>query len=1012
MPTPAELLAQKHSAFSEEPETPIVSATESSAPSSAPSEPSTQEFDTDEDSAPNGAMKKISIDDETFFPALGVSVGATPGKWGPFLSNGRKSGPITQSSFKPAVKSSTTQLTFIVDAAEQLPVSKNDMFKIISKIKSSYDVKVESTFSAATNKRTFLLSGPASTIQKAKKDLIKQLTKPVKIEFGIPFKLISTVIGSQGRTLKPILESTGVKIDIARTGNNESSDDDDIFGNLSTVVIEGDLDSCKQAQQKIMAIVNEHTQNLTVKVPVSETLKRFVNLELKQQLPLDVEVDLPLEDSKSSALYLSGPRESVLEAKDAANTIINFLGTRIVTEERTVPKSIHQFLDKDKIFSNTGVLVDVPAEDSSTTVVKFIGLKDNIPKAISFGKQLSQDYAIDSLDLARSHGGNYLHAKALTAFFIYTGLFDSLSSKTDVKIKAPTYASLADDTQKSVNLEFVCHKDAKDSLKSVRREIVEMVNKTTPSFVRVVTDIDSFVLDSLDTTVADEKNVKIVPLGKLAGLTNKIILLYQPSDEEFLPSLKETNETLDAVDHSLDNLRTLSQDLSHQVLPMASADQELLAANSLNVILSKYGSSINIKLHQNSEESSADELLVVGYKNEISKVVDELKQAIDEIKNYETASKYNHTIEFPTSQLSRLIGQKGGHLQGLQDQFNIKIDVFKGEDAAVGDKTQVKLTGLKSNVDECEKKLSQLAKKWVDEKTVVLKIEKKYHRKLIGPSGVYVHRLNKKYNVNIKFPFENATGHQDEVVITGPSKGVSKAEEELRELWQYEKDNGFRETLKIPNSILPRLIGKSGEQVKDLSIETGADIKRLREKSNDETAEFEITGTKESIRAAVKKINSIVDRIQNEVTETIEVDTKWHKHLVGPGASKKTEIILNACGPNDEADFRRLLQVPAAGSNSTKIVCQGNRVVVEKIIQQVNKIIFDLENVTSETVSVPKKKHSLIIGPGGTVRRALELEHHVRVNVPKIDQQSDDVVVRGSPQNVEKAKAAIQKLVS
>ncbi|KAG7884542.1 hypothetical protein KL938_001669 [Ogataea parapolymorpha] len=1011
MPSPAELLAQKHSAVSEDPETPLISATESSAPSSAASEPTTYELDVEVDSVASSQDKKVSIDDETYFPALGVSIGSAPAKWGPSMSNGRTVSTNTPSTFKPAVRSSNTQLTFIVDAAEQLPVSKNDLFKIISKIKATYDVKVESTFSATTNKRTFLLSGPVSKIQSAKKDLIKQLTKPVKIEFGIPFKLISTVIGSQGRTLKPILESTGVKVDIARTGSNEAADDGDIFSNLAKVVVEGDVESCEEARQKIMSIVDQHTQNLTVKVDVDEKLKRFVNLELKNQLPPDVEVDLPLENSRASSIYLSGARETVLVARETAKTVIDYLAKRIVVEERTVPKMVHQFLDAEKIFSTVGVLVEVPEFDSPSTTVKFIGLKENIPKAVALGKELSQEYATDFLDLARSHGGNYMHAKVLTAFFVYTGMFDALSAKYNVKITAPSYKSLVDEQTKTVVLEFVCSKSEKEALKSTRREIVDAVNKITPSFVRLIDDIDTLALDKLDETVANEKSVKIVPLGKLSGVGNKIVLLYQASDDEFLPSLKETNEILDAVDQSLDELRAFSRDITYEVLDMQSADQEKLQGHILKVLLSKFGSDIQIRFHQNKDGVSDDQLVVVGFKKDVPKVIGELKQAIEDVKNYETASKYNQTFAFPTSQLSRLIGHKGGNLQSLQEEYNVQIDVQKGEDATVGDKTLVKLTGLKVNVEECEKKLTQLGKKWANERTVVMKIEQKYHRKLIGPSGVYVHRLNEKYNVVIKFPFEDATGHQDEVVIKGPSKGVAKAEEELRELLQYEKDNGYKETIKVPIAILPRVIGKSGEQVKDISADTGVDIKHLREKSDGESAQLELTGTKEGIRAATKKINSIVDRIQNNVTESIDVDSKWHKYLVGPSASKKREIILNACGPNDEADFRRLLQVPPAGSNSTKIVSQGNKAVVEKIIEQVKQIVYDLENVVDETVLIPKKKHALLIGSAGMVRRGLEAEYHVRIDIPKIKQESDEVHVRGSPENVEKAKAAMQKLI-
>ncbi|GME70719.1 unnamed protein product [Ambrosiozyma monospora] len=1036
-PTSAEVEGDSSAPVASSAAAAIAAAQASAAPTTAPA------------TKPAPKKKVVSINDEELFPALGSGASvAAPLSWGKAIKNSKSkpsssSKPSSGSNFKPAVKSSSTQFTFIIDADQQVNFSKADIFKIFSKIKSEYGVSIESTFSSATNKRTFLLNGPIHSIHRAKREVVKRLTKPIKMEFGIPSKLRSTVIGAQGKTLKPILESTGVKIDISRPGDVSASatatpegtpapasterdltEEEELFGELITVTVEGDIEGCEDAKRQILNIVNENTKTLSVRVPVEDKVKAFINNELKSltSLPTDIELTAPTANSKASNILLSGPRESVVDARNQIKSLLVHLDSQIVVENKSVPKSVHQFLDADKILENSNVVVVTPPQDSASTIVQFIGKKSDIPGAVAFGKSLAANYTTDSLELSRSHGGNVSHAKCITAFFEYSKFLEQLSEKYDVKITAPSYASLANDEIKTVTIQFVCHQDAKDTLKKVRKEIVETVNKITPNFVKVIDDIESFVIgNKLDKTVAIEQNVAIVPLGQLAGFSNKLILIVQQDDEDFLPSSEEISGKLEAVNKSLDPLRKLSGEVASEVIELSNEDQKHLEGNTLKLLLSKFDNgSIEIKLHQNKEGPSADEIYLIGYKSNINKAIKDIEQAIEDVKNYEIASKYNVQVEFPTSLLSRLIGQKGANLNQLRDEYDVKIDVLDDAEVSKDGLTAVKLTGLKTNVDEAQKRLHQLSKKWLDEKTVTLKIEQKYHRKMIGPSGVYVNRLQDKYNVTVRFPYENSKEqNKDEVIVRGPSKGVAKVEEELKDLLKYEMENGFKETISVPVKVLPQVIGRAGEHIKDISADTGVEINQQRGDAAAEKekasgfAEFELIGSKAGIKAAKAKINGIVSRVENYTTVTVPVDIKWHKNLIGPSGMTKREIILGAGGADLSGnEFRRLLQVPNKGSDSKDVVCSGDKHIVEKVVKRINEIVHDLENVTTEALEIPKKKHRLLIGAGGSVRRGLEEEFKVRVSIPRVDVESDVVKIHGAPDKVELAKERILKLTA
>ncbi|VEU23354.1 DEKNAAC104631 [Brettanomyces naardenensis] len=1057
MSTPAQLLAKKHAEAevvpvpAPAPVTPITTptppATTSSTSVSSADSPSTlatdvsaaeESFSSATSAVPVAGKKKhvkkiISMDDDEAFPSLGSSVGAAPPlSWGVSSNGNKKNGGYAQaaaasstSTFRQAFKSSNTQLTFIIDADQQVELPKADIFKIFSRIKQLYGVNIESTLSSATNKRTFLLSGPASSIQDAKRNLLKKLTKPVKIQFAIPSSLRSAIIGSQGRTLKPILDATRTKIDIERSNEDESpdvDDDDDVFGKMLTATVEGDIAGCEEAKSRILAIVNEHTKTLSVRIAVDPELKSFLPGSVdKLNFPRDLEITYPDVGTKSANILVSGPREGVLDARDQIKQLLVTLGSTIVTEEHDVPKRVHSLLDAQKVFENTNVIIKVPGNDSESDTVQFIGAKDQIPAAMAYAKQLCANYFVDSLDLARSHGGNSPHAKSLTAYFVYTKFLDELSAKYGVDVSAPSYASLANDDIKTVTVTFTCPKEKKDVLKQVRKEVVDSVNKITPNLVRVVTDIDSFVFTRIGNVIAVENGVSIVPLGSLSGSGNKLILILQQSDDEFLPSGQEIQQKLDSVDSSLDDLRELSKTVVSKVIPADSEDQEHLSGKTLEVLLGKFEpNSIEIKLHQNASGPSPNEIFLRGFKLAVDPAVADISQAIEDIKNYEEACKYNFTISFPTKHLSRFIGHNGNHLNELREKYDVRLDVLdetseKDKDKDEDGVTPVLVTGLKRNVDECIKHLDDLSKRWSDEKTIVMKIDPKYHRRLIGSGGVYVNKLQDRYKVSVRFPHENDKDHKDEVIIRGPSKGVSKAKGEMKELLQYEQENGYSETIKVPTEALSRLIGKNGEQIKDISAATGASINNLKASQEQEKkqgfAKFEIVGSRSGIKNAKDSIQNIIDRVENFTTVTIKVDPKWHRYLIGPGGSTKRQIILKAGGSDDNVyEFRKYLQIPSRGSDSDEIVCSGDKKIIDNIVGEVERIVAEQESITTEVVQIPKKKHRLLVGPGGSVRRSLEEEFKVNISIPKVNVESDDVKIRGLPDQIVKAKAKIEEL--
>ncbi|CCH43932.1 hypothetical protein BN7_3487 [Wickerhamomyces ciferrii] len=951
-----------------------------------------------------------SINDETAFPALGGSSGASasPISWGPSM----KTSPVPALAKKSATraKGSTIQDAFNIVSELSLNVSKIEFSKIINELKKNYGVSIESTLSSITKTRSFIVSGKPKDVPVVKKELIRRLTKPVQVRFKIPSRTRSAVIGSSGKNLKPIIESTQTRINIERNSSpapgqsNDNDEDDEI-----EVTIDGDVEGVEDAKSRILHIVNEETKNLTTRINVPEEIVKFVeNFNVNED---NLKISGP---NKNNVISLQGLRDDVLIKKAEILSQLETLKIKVKSEVKIIPKQFHDAILPNEILKQFNVVVELPDRDADDESVSFIGLQSNIEKAIAFAKSETGKVSIEILDISKAHGGNVHHAASLAAYFAYSGLINKIGTENDTKISIPSYKKLSTQGLRSVGITLTSSTDKLDSKKIARKQIVEQVNKLPPSRVQYITDISSFFSKQVGSAVetsSKAQNVAVVPFSHLSqGNTNEIILIaLDNEDDEFAPSQDEINERLSKVNESLNELRKLQADLKTTTLDVSNDKQQFIEGpkgTTLKALLKSFeeaSSSIIIKLHSNGESESLDQVYLQGNKSDVAKAEKEINNLLKDAENVKDIYSYSNEVSVPANVLSRLIGKNGANLNALRDQFSVSIDV---EDNASGEKASLKITGYKYNVEEAKTHIQQSSKRWADEITKTLHIQQKYHGSLIGAGGQYAKRLQDKYHVRIIF-----TQGSDDVVIRGPSRGAVKAEEEIKELLDYLIDNGYTKELQVPTKSLSRVIGKSGETIRGIATDAGIeiDVQNQGDKAGEYTTIL-LTGTRKGLKEAESSILAIVKEVEDTITVELEVEPKYYRDILGPKGVTKNAIIAKAGGSEDQQ--RRLLQIPDQGSSDKKISSTGSKKIVESIIEQVKALVAEKERSIVETLSVPKDKHRVIIGQGGSVRRSLETEFNVNVNIPNSQSDSTDVKITGLPENVEKVKAKINELTA
>ena len=87
---------------------------------------------------------------------------------------------------------------------------------------------------------------------------------------------------------------------------------------------------------------------------------------------------------------------------------------------------------------------------------------------------------------------------------------------------------------------------------------------------------------------------------------------------------------------------------------------------------------------------------------------------------------------------------------------------------------------------------------------------------------------------------------------------------------------------------------------------------------------------------------------------------------------------------------------------------------MDKIVAAIESFAGQRENSTIESIEVAPEKHRMLIGRGGEMRRTLESQFNIGLDIPKLSLQGparSQVKVSGQPADVEKAKAHIMELV-
>ncbi|KAF9364459.1 hypothetical protein BGX34_001439 [Mortierella sp. NVP85] len=949
---------------------------------------------------------------------------------------------VSAASSAPRVSSSGNVQERVQVPAVTSTFGNGKVGDVVKTAMAASGARIETSTSQATGLTTFLISGKQEAVTKARLHIRASFAKREIIKYPVPTSARAHILGSKGRTLQGIQTKTGVRIEIPRREQQETTfeplniTDDDLNAEEETVLIEieGDVEGIAAAKGEIDLIISKACRISYRLTTVPPTYYQFIagarnaNLQLIQQ-QTNTWITVPLhhstqdddddDDAKDTAISIQGDRKSIRKAVELIEEKYREIESTTRTMTINIPKAQHRFLVGSKgihineIHAATGCTIEIPPVESASDSIVVRGPESELVPALTLIMEKANSSQIAVIDVTTVHkavsGNNKIaHARQVTKYLSARNRLRKIEHEFEgVQITVPR-----SEAQTSVTIEIVAK--TRPEVDAARQKVLEAVKAMTPAVFDVI-HIEPLLHRHIVgrkgqniNRVRDAHNVEVI-VPDANSDSDEIVLVYESEDSSDLSNSAKIRAALDAVKQEIEKIASDAMDFTTKVLTVPSRLHRNIIGtkgSTLNAIIGlEPTASVRLGLPRPGSDDAArkpgvpalteDSIVIKGPKDEVERIAREILVLVEETKHQQIMNSYTVSFDIPATASPHVIGKGGANINRLTEQFQVKLDL-NDRTGSADDKTkkksaketmEVTIQGVKKNVEAAKDTILKMVEQIEDATEVNLDIPVEHHSALIGTKGHYVRRLEDKYGVRIQFPKAvNAEDDEDKsrlntVKISGGKKGVQGAKGELLELLDYEKENNNTIEMSVEPKLLPHIVGRGGAKINEIqeASQTRIDIRRPGDADEKNEVRLVINGSKAGLKQAKKAIEQIIEAQQSQVEELVQIDNKYHKILIGQGGSTLREIIAKAGGPAEASAQASLVKFQ---NDNNAVLLRGDKTVVENIKKEMLAMVSERDNWTTISVSIPAAQHRQIIGPQFANIKEIENRLNVRINFP------------------------------
>uniref|UniRef100_A0A673JGN8 Vigilin n=1 Tax=Sinocyclocheilus rhinocerous TaxID=307959 RepID=A0A673JGN8_9TELE len=384
------------------------------------------------------------------------------------------------------------------------------------------------------------------------------------------------------------------------------------------------------------------------------------------------------------------------------------------------------------------------------------------------------------------------------------------------------------------------------------------------------------------------------------------------------------------------------------------------------------------------------EIVITGEKEQVALAMVKIKKIYEEKANSYTVS----SVSAPSWLHRFIIGKKGQNLAKITQQMpKVHIEFTEGED-------KITLEGPTKDVQIVQGQIEAVVTDLVSRMDYTeISVDPKFHRHLIGKGGANINRIKEHHKVSVRIPPDNEKSNL--IRIEGDPQGVQEAKKELLELASRMENERTKDMI-IEQRFHRAIIGQKGEKVKEIRDKFPEVIINFPDPTQKSDI-VQLRGPRTEVEKCTKFMQKMVaEMVENSFSVSVPIFKQFHKNIIGKGGANIKKI-------REETNTK--IDLPAENSNSEMIVITGKKANCEAAKNRILAIQKELANITELEVSIPSKLHNSLIGSKGRfVRSIMEECGGVHIHFPTEGSGIDAVTIRGTVEEVEKAKKQLLSL--
>lgn len=376
---------------------------------------------------------------------------------------------------------------------------------------------------------------------------------------------------------------------------------------------------------------------------------------------------------------------------------------------------------------------------------------------------------------------------------------------------------------------------------------------------------------------------------------------------------------------------------------------------------------------------ASDSITIVGSKESIEQAANEMCMISDEQLKHAQDS-----LSVPKLYHPFITGGNNSNVAALNLEYGVRVNVpppsvqndiitIIGEKEAIAKVKDI----IQKNYQEMEETYT----------AIPVEVKKSQHKLVVGPKGSNIAEIMNVHGVSVEVPPQDS--ETSTITLRGPSAKLGTALNLV-----YEKAHSqIVEEVKAPMWLHRYIIGKKGANINKITEE----FPQVHIELDDVAELIKLDGPRAEVQKVRANLHTMIEEMMCRIKqETIQVEAKYHKHIIGKSGSNinrirnESNVIINF----DDACIR----------------LEGAPEAVDSVKKELCEIIKKLENEKEKDIHIDSRLHGQIIGSKGEkIREIRDQFNQVQIVFPDAGQNNDVVKIRGPKDEVDACYKYLQK---